>query len=106
MLDATLEDFDLVEWSPTRVVFVNEAPLCAKYTYTIDTATKRVTGLRTRKAPQGNSNMCNDLTPELRPTLVDGYKVHMQEVDAAQPWFGPIVLQPLSWIFDIIRKLT
>jgi hypothetical protein len=78
-------------------VFVDTAPTCADYIFTIDFSTKAVSGLR-KKKPNGPSVPadCNTLDKELRLSLRSGFKVSLSLKDEALPWFGHLAISPFK----------
>lgn len=96
-LHVNLDTYEVVEWGKTRIVFVDTAPTCANYVFTIDFPTKAVSGLR-KKKPSGPSvpANCNTLDKELRLSLRTGFNVSQSLKDEALPWFGHLAVSPLK----------
>lgn len=66
-------------------MFTDDSPGCVRYIYTINVATKSVTGVRSRKnVPTGNPTFdCDQLTGELRLTMREGFDVSYAMEQAA-----------------------
>jgi hypothetical protein len=90
-----------VSFSRQRRHFVDSAPICANYIFTIDVSTKAVSGLRKNK-PSGQSvpSHCNTLDKELRLSLLAGFNVSQSLKDEALPWFGHLAVSP----FKLLRS--
>jgi len=98
MLNIIVETFPVVEWTRTTLVFVNDSPLCVRYVYTINLATKSVTGFRARRDQPVSSPIidCERLASELRLTMRSGFDVWRRLQDDATPWFGWVFLAPFK----------
>jgi hypothetical protein len=96
-LHVNVDIYEVVSWEKTRIVFVDSAPTCTNYVFTIDLSTKAVSGLR-KKKPSGESapSDCNTLDKELRLSLRAGFKVSQSLKDEALPWFGQLAVSPLK----------
>mgnify|MGYP003381761178 CR=1 FL=1 len=96
-LHVNLDTYEIAGWEKTRIVFVDTAPTCADYIFTIDFSTKAVSGLR-KKKPNGPSVPadCNTLDKELRLSLRSGFKVSLSLKDEALPWFGHLAISPFK----------
>lgn len=96
-LHVNLDTYEVVEWEKTHIVFVDTAPTCATYVFTIDFPTKAVSGLR-KKKPSGPSVSagCNTLDKELRLSLRTGFNVSESLKDEALPWFGHLAFSPFK----------
>jgi hypothetical protein len=86
--------YEVIEWSPTRVVAVDQTPICTHYIYVFDFATQSATGIRKRKAD--SPAHCSDFDRELRLTMKQGFAISWQEREQATPWFGRLALAPLK----------
>lgn len=89
--------YDIVSWEKSRIVFVDDSPLCVRYVYTIDLISKSVNGVRTKR-PQANPSAapCESVDKELRLTLKGGLEVTSALQDQAMPWFGALALAPFK----------
>lgn len=94
-LSVNVDTYEVASWEKTRIVFVNTAPTCANYIFTIDFPTKAVSGLRKKKSsgPSVPAD-CNTLDKELRLSLRTGFDVSQSLKDEALPWFGHLVFSP------------
>jgi hypothetical protein len=92
-----LDTYQILNWEKTRVVFVDTAPSCVSYVYTIDLATKAVSGVRTRK-PNATAVLgdCGAYDKELRLSLRGGLEVTKKLQDDALPWFGHLAFAPFK----------
>ncbi len=95
LLMADLDVYDVVSWESGRIVFKDDAPLCASYVFTIDLATRATNGVRRKKATEANSEPCVGLSEELRMSLKGGFEVVRELKDEAYPWFGKLARAPL-----------
>ena len=94
---AHLDTYEIVSWEKTRVVFVDTSPSCVSYIYTIDLATKSVSGVRKKKPnATGALGDCSTYDKELRLSLRGGLEVTKKLQDEALPWFGHIVFAPFK----------
>jgi hypothetical protein len=92
-----LDTYEVVNWEKTRIVFVDTAPSCVNYVYTIDLATKAVSSVRTRKPnATGVLGDCATYDKELRLSLRGGLEVTKKLQDEALPWFGHLVFAPFK----------
>jgi hypothetical protein len=48
-LNVTISFYDIIDWGPSQVVFIDEAPSCVRYTYTISWLAQSVNALRQKK---------------------------------------------------------
>lgn len=95
MLNA--DRYEISEWTKTHVVFSDDSPLCVSYIYTLNWATKSVTGVRTKKKSlPPNTTDCNTLQSELRLTMKDGFRVSGELEREAMPWFGTLAFLPFK----------
>lgn len=90
LLHVELERHPIVEWAPTRVVFVNDDAICTQYFYSVDVATKSATGVRRKRDNAGPQ--CTHVSEELRLRLVDGFTVWQVLLTEATPWWGRVPL--------------
>lgn len=101
-LTVNLDSFEITEWTKSHVVFVDDSPLCVRYTYTINWAAKSATGIRHKRAtPKVDSSLCLYITDqELRLSLRGGFEVWNPLQEKAVPWFGRIAVAPLKLLFQ------
>jgi hypothetical protein len=94
-LRVDMDVYDIVEWGQSRIVYVDEAPACTHYVYTIDLLTKTVHGIRHRREkPTFGDQSCEEFDKELRLSLKDGFGVWWSLRQTAEPWFGQVVSGP------------
>jgi hypothetical protein len=100
VLTVNIGRLPVIEWTDSHVVFVDESPTCVRYTYTINVATKSVTGVRQPKTVANGAGLgCDELKSELRLTMRSGFDVWYPLDQAALPWYGRIALAP----FELLR---
>jgi hypothetical protein len=91
------DQYKISEWSPTRIVFTDDAPTCVWYIYTMDLLTKSVSGIRQKKTtPIVGNEGCQEFDSTLRVSLKDGVSVRHQATEDAIPWFGVIAEAPFK----------
>ena len=96
ILNVVTEEYDVVSWSASQIVFRNDAAICVDYIYTIDLLTEAVAGRRVRKSTSPKADeLCALLEDDLRLTLVDGYELSRKWERDALPWFGRLALLPI-----------
>jgi hypothetical protein len=96
-LTVHLDVYDIASWEKSRVVFVDDAPTCVSYVFTLDLASKSVAGVRRKKATEGGTPTdCAAFHKELRLYLRQGTEVTKRLQDDAVPWFGHIVFAPFK----------
>lgn len=89
--------YEIIEWGKAHVVFVDDAPSCVRYIYTIDLITKAVNAVRQKhEKPRGGAASCDGMERQLRLTLRGGFEVWNALQEDAIPWFGQIALAPLK----------
>jgi hypothetical protein len=97
-LDVLLKPLPVQQWTDSQIEFTDDSPLYVRYVYTINTATKSVSGIRQRKHTERDQAFgCDQLEEEFRLTMRDGFDVWQPLNDAALPWYGRVALAPLSW---------
>ena len=95
-VDVTVHE--VASWNKSHIVFVDDAPECVKYIYTIDLATKSTNAVRQRRPDSANPN-CSSYDKELRLSLRSGFReVQVLEREAV-PWFGRLAMSP----FELFR---
>jgi hypothetical protein len=96
-LHVNIDQYIVSDWSPTRIVFTDEAPTCVWYVFTMDLLTKSVSGIRQKnKNPTGGNESCQGFNSTLRLSLKDGFSVWHQAEKDATPWFGVIAEAPFK----------
>jgi hypothetical protein len=78
-LRVNVDEFPIVKWDDTQIVYVNNDPECVTYIYSINRATKQVSGIR---KPRANitSESCKDIQKnEIKLKLVSGFDVWQQQ---------------------------
>jgi hypothetical protein len=96
-LRVTIDFFEIVDWSKSRVVFVDDAPICVQYVYTIDLLTQSVNGVRQKRAPPPREGAdCDLVRDQLRLRLAQGFDVSSALEQEAMPWFGRLAAAPLK----------
>ncbi|TXL63911.1 hypothetical protein [Zeimonas arvi] len=96
-LVAEMEEYRIQKWDEHTIVFTTESATCARYTYTLDRASKALVGVRTLKAP--DDPRCAQLEDRLVLRLEDGLEVHRRARAEAMPWWGEIAYAPLRALF-------
>ena len=87
---------EVVSWEKSRIVFVDDAPSCVQYIYTIDLASKAANGVRKKRVGgSAPSSDCSSLDEELKLSLKSGFTEVRALQKAAMPWFGELALAPL-----------
>ena len=100
ILNVVTEEYDVVSWSASQIVFRNDAAICVDYIYTIDLLTEAVAGRRVRKSTSPKADeLCALLEDDLRLTLVDGYELSRKWRRDALPWFGRLAGLPFGLFF-------
>jgi hypothetical protein len=92
-LNLNVDFYEVISWDKSRIVFVNETPLCVRYIYTIDLATKATNAIRSKRASKGAD--CAAIDQELRLSLKNGFHEGLKLQEEAMPWFGKLALAPL-----------
>ena len=78
-LRVNVTEFPIVKWDDTQIVYVNNDPMCVTYVYSINRATKQVSGIRKPK-PNINTEPCKDLQKnEIKLKLVSGFDVWLEQ---------------------------
>lgn len=99
-LSADLDFYEVVSWENSRIVFVDDAPLCTSYVFTIDLATKSTNAIRRKKTAPADIERCAAVIhEELRMSLKDGFETARELRDEAYPWFGKLARAPLNLLF-------
>ena len=96
-LTVDVDFYDVISWEKSRIVFVDDAPVCVQYVYTIDLVTKVANGVRQkRKTPTIEAYDCSTYTNELHLSLKSGFHEFMALEKEAMPWFGLLAVAPLK----------
>ena len=89
--------YGIVEWGKSRIVFIDDSPVCVRYIYTIDLLTKSANAVRQKRdRPSTGNASCEGLEKQLRLTLRRGFEVWSALEQDALPWFGRLALAPLK----------
>jgi hypothetical protein len=96
-MHADLGLYEIVTWEKSRIVYVDDSPLCVRYVYTIDLVSKSVNGVRTKR-PQASpsAGTCGSYDEELRLSLKGGFEVTNALQHDAMPWFGEVAFAPFK----------
>jgi len=94
MLHVETYEYPVVEWNATSVVFVEDAPICVRYEYTINWATQTASGIRTSK--NISAPACDVFRAELRLSLKNGFDVWHGLTYDALPWYGRLARLPFT----------
>jgi hypothetical protein len=90
-----LDQYEIVEWTESRIVFVDDRPGCIRSSFTVDLWKKLVTELRERRAIPG----CEKHPESLRLEMVSGWRVNRELEKDAMPWFGRFPMLPGQFFF-------
>ena len=104
-LMAYYEPKEIVKWDDTTIQYVDDSALCTSYVYTIDRATKNISGIRTlKKLPDAECKSIH-LQENMRLTLSNGYKISSDMQHRATSSVKPYFITALAalWIFVIYR---
>jgi hypothetical protein len=100
------EPKEIVKWDETTIQYVDDSALCTSYVYTIDRATKNISGIRTLKK-NTDSDLCKSFQLEetIRLTLSNGYKISSDMQRSVISSVKPYSIAALAalWIFVIYR---
>jgi len=78
-LRVDINEYPIAKWDETQIIYVNNNPECVTYTYSINKATKQVSGIRKPK-PNSSTEFCKDVDKnEIKLKLVDGFDVWQEQ---------------------------
>lgn len=85
-LDVNVERYRIMEWTDSKVSYVNDTPLCVYYYYSIDRVAGSATALRTKKTSKETKGSpdCDAIDDTLKLVLRSGFDVWKEEQDKAK----------------------
>lgn len=96
-LTVDIDFYNIISWEKSRIVFVDDAPTCVQYIYTIDLVTKVANGVRQKRKNAANEGPdCSVFAKELHLSLKSGFHEVMALEKDAMPWFGLMAVAPLK----------
>lgn len=78
-LKINVDEFPIIKWDDTQIVYVNDSPECVSYIYSINRATKQVNGIRKPKAAIDSESCKNLQKNEIKLKLVDGFEIWQEQ---------------------------